>query len=112
LSKLIGKSKEAKEWDLEFNLEPDRIEAKILSKPSIIDPYTTAAPPLKSLEDTSILRSIVHEPINFKKWAIFCIDKDAENAKYLQDKFYGISQSRGLQIEVEFADIVKLHSKA
>jgi len=83
LSKLIGKSKEAKEWDLEFNLEPDRIEAKILSKPSIIDPYTTATPPLKSLEDTSILRSIVHEPINFKKWAIFCTEKDAENAKYL-----------------------------
>jgi hypothetical protein len=36
---LIGKSKEAKEWDLEFEAEPDRIEAKILQKPSIIDPY-------------------------------------------------------------------------
>lgn len=84
LAKEIGKSKEAREWDLTFEAEPDRIEARILSKPSIIDPYSAAqASGIKSLDDTSILRSIVHEPIAFKKWAIFCVDKDAENAKYL-----------------------------
>ena len=107
LSKTIGQSKDAKEWDLQFEIEPDRIEAKILPRPSIIDPYGPAS---KSLEDTRVLNSIVHEPINFKKWAIFCVDKDVENGKYLQDKFYALSSSKGLEIEVEYADIIKIPS--
>jgi hypothetical protein len=34
-------------------------------------------------EDISLLRSIVHQPINFQKWAIFCLDRDTENGRYV-----------------------------
>lgn len=33
---MIADSKEVKEWDLQINLEPDNIEAKILKRPGII----------------------------------------------------------------------------
>lgn len=33
---MIADSKEVKEWDLQLNLEPDQIEAKVLKKPGII----------------------------------------------------------------------------
>ena len=33
---MIADSKEVKEWDLQINLEPDQIEAKILKRPGIL----------------------------------------------------------------------------
>lgn len=36
LNKMIADSKEVKEWDLQINLQPDQIEAKILKRPGII----------------------------------------------------------------------------
>lgn len=33
---MISDSKEVKEWDLELNVEPDQIEAKVLKKPGIL----------------------------------------------------------------------------
>lgn len=36
LNKMIADSKEVQEWDLQINLEPDQIEAKILKRPGII----------------------------------------------------------------------------
>jgi hypothetical protein len=30
----------------------------------------------KTLDDTKILGTIVHQPIDFRKWAIFCLQKD------------------------------------
>lgn len=35
LNKLIANSKEVKEWDLDINLEPDTIEARVLKRPQI-----------------------------------------------------------------------------
>jgi len=110
LNKMISESKQAKEWDLEFNVQPDEIEAKILKRPQILDPY--GGEYAKSLEDTRVLSSAIHEPVNFKKWAIFCLEQDAENGKYLQDKFYSMSQAKGLNIAVEFSDMVKLRRGA
>ena len=43
-----------------------------------------------------------------KKWAIFCLEKDAGLADLLQNKFYQLSQDRQLQIFVEYSDIVSL----
>ncbi len=86
LNKMIADSKEVKDWDLQINLEPDQIEAKVLQRPGILmfngpqplgnvalqaPPTTTAATgaPLmqsasghsttstnKTLDDTNILR--------------------------------------------------------
>jgi hypothetical protein len=33
LNKLIANSKEVKDWNLDINLEPDTIEAKVLKRP-------------------------------------------------------------------------------
>lgn len=60
LSKTISNSKEAKEWDLQISFEPDQIEAKILKRPNIVDPYDLTSKAGKSLNDTSVLRTIVH----------------------------------------------------
>jgi hypothetical protein len=38
LNKLIANSKEVKDWNLDINLEPDTIEAKVLKRPSIMQP--------------------------------------------------------------------------
>ena len=35
-----------------------------------------------------------------------------ENAKYLQDKFYNLSEKNNLNIFVDFGDIVSLHNKS
>ena len=35
---MISESKEVKEWDLDLNIEPDRIEANILKRPEIYQP--------------------------------------------------------------------------
>jgi len=36
LNNMIANSKEVKEWDLQINLQPDEIEAKVLSRPGIL----------------------------------------------------------------------------
>lgn len=52
------------------------------------------------------------QPVNFQKWAIFCLEKDIENGKYLQDKFYSLSEQYGLNIFVDYGDIVSLHNRS
>ena len=46
----------------------------------------------KQLTDATILRQIVTQPVNLKKWAIFCIEQDIESAKGLQDRFYFLAE--------------------
>ena len=36
LNRMIADSKEVKEWELQINLEPDEIEAKVLKRPGIL----------------------------------------------------------------------------
>ena len=64
LNKMISDSKEVKEWNLDINLEPDTIEARVLKRPQIFqqstyqdNKTTTTARPL---DDTKILGTIVH----------------------------------------------------
>mmetsp|Transcript_42762 Transcript_42762/g.65729 ORF Transcript_42762/g.65729 Transcript_42762/m.65729 type:complete len:96 (-) Transcript_42762:1225-1512(-) len=74
LNKMIAESKEAQEWNLDINLEPDTIEAKVLKRPQIIQNFNPDKPQTyKQLDDTKILGTCVHQPIHFKKWAIFCL---------------------------------------
>jgi hypothetical protein len=40
LNRMIADSKEVKEWNLEINVEPDRIEANILKRPQIYTPIS------------------------------------------------------------------------
>jgi hypothetical protein len=54
----------------------------------------------------------VCQPVNFQKWAIFCLERDIENGKYLQDKFYSLSESYGLNIFVDYGDIVSLPNRS
>lgn len=35
---MIADSKEVQEWNLDINLEPDTIEARVLKRPSIYQP--------------------------------------------------------------------------
>jgi len=35
VNRMIAKSQEVREWDLNISLEPDEIEAKILKRPNI-----------------------------------------------------------------------------
>ena len=57
---MISTSKEVTEWDIEMNLEPDEIEAKVLKRPSIyeVEGDTPSKTPgaSKTLDDTSVLR--------------------------------------------------------
>lgn len=77
---MIADSKEVKDWDLQINLEPDQIEAKVLKRPGILTftgPQPVGAPvsgsgatspssaTSQSLEDTNVLRQIVCQPVNF-----------------------------------------------
>jgi len=41
---------------------------------------------------------MVHEPKMFERFAIFCLEKDVGNAHYINDKFYELSSSKGLDI--------------
>ena len=43
---------------------------------------------------------------------MFCLEKDIENGKYLQDKFYSLSEQYGLNIFVDYGDIVSLHNRS
>jgi hypothetical protein len=38
LNRMIADSKEVKEWNLDLNMEPDRIEANVLKRPMIYQP--------------------------------------------------------------------------
>lgn len=55
---------------------------------------------------------MVHEPKMFEKFAIFCLEKDVQNAHYMNDKFYDLSSTKGLDIKVEYADICPVPDKA
>lgn len=58
VNKMIAQSQEVQEWDLNIQLEPDEIEAKILKRPTIC--FGQQGTGAKVLDDTNILRSIVH----------------------------------------------------
>ena len=48
------------------------------------------------MENNSILRNIVQEPVNFNRWVIFCLKRDKNNGLALQDEFYNLSKKRNL----------------
>jgi hypothetical protein len=122
LNRMISDSKEVKEWNLDINLEPDTIEAKVLKRPQIYQPsngFNEKGQPssggqitARPLDDTKILGTIVHQPIHFRKWAIFCLEKDVHHGEYLNDRFYELSQERRFEIYVDYGDIVELSNKS
>jgi hypothetical protein len=112
LNKMIAESKEVREWDLQINLQPDEIMAKILKKPSIFVTDAQGKQTTQLLDDPRILNTIVSQPINFEKWVIFCKEKDIENAKYIQEKFYSLSEEHKLKIFVDYGTIYTLPNKS
>lgn len=66
----------------------------------------------RPLDDTKILGTIVHQPIHFRKWAIFCLEKDVPHGEYLNDRFYELSEQRKFDIYVDYGDIVELSNKS
>ena len=54
----------------------------------------------------------MHQPIHFRKWAIFCLEKDVHHGDYLNDRFYELSQERRFEIYVDYGDIVELNNKS
>ena len=66
----------------------------------------------RTLDDTKILGTIVHQPIAFRKWAIFCLEKDVHHGEFLNDRFYELSQERKFDIYVDYGDIVELSNKS
>lgn len=136
---MISESPEVKQWGLDICLTPDTIEAKVLEKPMIFetpnfqeqtargshynqhgaggsrdsasgrkDPDNTTS---RVLDNSNCLNSMVHEPKAFERFAIICLDKDVKNAHYINDKFYSLSQQKGLDIQVEYADICPVPDK-
>jgi len=105
---MIADSKEVQEWNLDINLEPDTIEARVLKRPQIY----SAGQNDRALDDTKILGTIVHEPVHFRKWAIFCLEKDVAHGEYLNDRFYELSEQRRFDIYVDYGDIVELSNKS
>lgn len=55
---------------------------------------------------------MVHEPKQFERFAIICLEKDVQNAHYINDKFFYLSQQKGLDIQVEYADICPVPDKS
>lgn len=45
-----------------------------------------------ALSNSRTLEQLVHEPKAFERFAIFCLESDIESAKYINDKFYEISE--------------------
>lgn len=123
---MIAESKEVQEWNLDINVEPDTIEARVLKRPIIFsgsqqqsqgqnkqyDMMQNVQPPTRPLDDTKILGTIVHQPIHFRKWAIFCLEKDVAHGEYLNDRFYELSEQRRFDIYVDYGDIVELSNKS
>lgn len=66
----------------------------------------------RALENSNCLNQMVHEPKAFERFAIICLEKDVHNAHYINDKFYMLSQQKGLDIQVEYADICPVNDKA
>lgn len=64
------------------------------------------------LDNSNYLNTMVHEPKMFERFAIFCLERDVCNAHYINDKFYDLSTQKGLDIQVEFADICPVSDKA
>ena len=64
------------------------------------------------LDNSNYLNTMVHEPKNFERFAIFCLERDVGNANYINDKFYDLSTQKGLGIQVEFAHICPVADKA
>lgn len=106
---MIADSKEVQEWNLDINVEPDTIEARVLKRPAIFEGGKAYQ---SRLEDTKILGTIVHQPIHFRKWAIFCLEKDVAHGEYLNDRFYELSEQRRFDIYVDYGDIVELSNKS
>lgn len=131
---MIAQSEEVKQWGLDIQLNPDTIEARVLEKPQIFEtpnfqqqtargnqqyyqqeqqprrnPNATAS---RTLDNQSFLNFMVHEPKNFERFAIICLEKDVGNAHYINDKFYNLSLQRGLDIRVDYADICPVPDKA
>lgn len=117
---MISSSEEVKQWGLELELTPDTIQSKVLNRPKIYETPNFIAQTSKStpeecikgpgtsvrvLDSAQPLQTMVHEPKNFERFAIFCLEKDVENAKYVNDKFFAISSAKGFEILVEYADI-------
>lgn len=120
LNRTISQSKEVQDWNLQISFEPDTIEAKVLKRPQIYQTISSAQPDkngmlpvgTKTLDDTKILGTIVHQPIDFRKWAIFCLQKDVQHGEYINDKFFNLSGDRKLDIYVDYGDIVELNNKS
>lgn len=104
---MIAESKEVQEWNLDIQVDPDTIEAKVLKRPGINEKGSE-----RILEDTKILGTIVEEPVHFRKWAIFCLEKDVPHGEYLNDRFYELSEQRKFNIYVDYGDIVELSNKS
>lgn len=115
---MIANSKDVQQWGLEISLTPDTIEAKVLDRPKIyespnfnaqtsrggVPPGTppqgkqTDGKSSRILDNSNYLNTMVHEPKMFERFAIFCLEKDVGNAHYINDKFYELSSSKGLDI--------------
>jgi hypothetical protein len=118
LNKMIAESDEVKSWGLDIQLNPDTIQAKVLEKPKIFetpnfaeqtqrgghfnqyqggaagsqgrkDPDATST---RTLDNSNCLNQMVHEPKAFERFAIICLEKDVNNAHFINDKFYSLSQ--------------------
>jgi len=105
---MISKSKELEKWNIDLKLNPDQLDAKVLKLPTIYDPMSKN----EKTVDQQLLGSLVHEPMGFIKWGIFCLNKDLDMAKHIQDKFYNLSNTKDLKIYVEYADIIHLKDTA
>lgn len=115
---MIAESDEVKSWGLDIQLNPDTIQAKVLEKPKIFetpnfaeqtqrgghfnqyqggaagsqgrkDPDATST---RTLDNSNCLNQMVHEPKAFERFAIICLEKDVNNAHFINDKFYSLSQ--------------------
>eukprot|EP00347_Sterkiella_histriomuscorum_P022852 403336910 len=108
LSRKLSMSKELKDWNLELSVGSDQIDAQILKKPQV---YSTIVNK-QQFAETNVLRTIVHQPIDLEKWAIFCMEKDVQSAQNIQEKFHQLSRDNNLNIFVDFGDIVAMNNQS
>lgn len=109
---MIADSKEVQEWNLDIKLNPDEIQADILKRPAILFNNPGGDQSVRQLDDTRILGTCVHQPVHFKKWAIFCLEKDVPSGEYLNDRFYELSEQRKFNIYVDYGDIAELSNRS
>lgn len=79
INDMISKSKELEKWNIDLKLNPDQLDAKVLKLPTIYDPLSKN----ERTVDQQLLGSLVHEPMGFMKWGIFCLNKDLDMAKHI-----------------------------